>query len=148
MSDQPLTLSVLAKFHRGVIVPDIERIAGDAISGSEKRRSDAIVRLRDALFSTRERLDSECVAIKSGIARVEERLEQLEGRFDKLEAEHRDLVVAVHHLDERLGRVEKRLDVLVAGEPRYALRSEVEDLKTRDEGLQVRIRAVEKRLKG
>ena len=148
MSDQPLTLSVLAKFHREVIAPDIERIVGDAVSGSEKRLSDEIAQVWDALFSTRERLETEYLAIRSGIARVEERLDRLEGRFDKLEAEHRELVAAVHRLDQRLSRVEKRLDELVAGEPRYALRSEVEDLKTRLDGLQVQIRAVEKRLKG
>jgi predicted nucleic acid-binding Zn-ribbon protein len=155
MSDQPLTLSLLAKFHREVIVPDIERIVGDAVSGSEKRLGDQIARLWDALFSTRERLETEYMAIKSGIARVEERLDRveerlgrLEVRLDGLEAEHRDLAAVVRGLDERLSRVEKHLDDWVAGERRYALRSEVEDLRTRVEGLQVQIRAVEERLKG
>ena len=38
---------------------------------------------------------------------------------------------AILHLDERLSRVEKRLDDLVAAEPRYALRADVQDLKSR-----------------
>jgi hypothetical protein len=40
MSDQPITLAVLARFHREVIVPDIQRIVDEAVSGSEARLRD------------------------------------------------------------------------------------------------------------
>ncbi|HUG53804.1 MAG TPA: hypothetical protein VMR21_09385 [Vicinamibacteria bacterium] len=81
MSDQPITLSVLAQFHRDVIVPDAQRI----VEGSERRLIEQIARLWDALLGTRERLETQYVVIKGGIARVEDRLERLDQRLARVE---------------------------------------------------------------
>ena len=53
---------------------------------------------------------------------------------------------AVLHLDERLSRVEKRLDDLVAAEPRYALRADIQELRTRVATLQARLDSLEGRV--
>lgn len=37
MSDAPLTLSALAKFHHEVILPDVQRIVGEAVETFERR---------------------------------------------------------------------------------------------------------------
>jgi hypothetical protein len=37
MSDAPLTLAVLAKFHQGVLLPDVQRIVGEAVDSLERR---------------------------------------------------------------------------------------------------------------
>jgi hypothetical protein len=47
MSDQPLTLAVLAQFHRQVILPDIERI----VAATEHRLRDEMHVLQDFVLS-------------------------------------------------------------------------------------------------
>src|SRR5687768_472926 len=118
MSDQSIPLSVLAEFHREVIVPDIERIVG----GAERRLRDEMHGVHDSLLTRLDRLEFEYQAIRAGLVRVEERLESLE-------AEHRDLVATVHRLDERLSRVEKRLDEMVSAGDAHPTRTEVQDLR-------------------
>ena len=85
LSDQPLTLGALAeflpRFHREVILPDIQRVAAE----SERRLVDQIERLWDALLDTRERRETEYLLLKSGIARVEERLERVDDRLSRIE---------------------------------------------------------------
>jgi hypothetical protein len=47
MSDQPVTLAVLAKFHREVILPDVQRI----VEESERRLRDEMHGLQDAVLT-------------------------------------------------------------------------------------------------
>ena len=42
-------VQVLTKFHRDIVVPDIKRIVGDAVDGSERRLRDEMHSLFDAL---------------------------------------------------------------------------------------------------
>ncbi len=67
MSDQPLTLIVLAQFHRQVILPDIERIVG----GAERRLRDEMHTLHDFVLKRLDRLEVEYEAIKAGLQRIE-----------------------------------------------------------------------------
>ena len=73
--------------------------------------------------------------------------DRVEQRLGTLEADHRDLVATVRKLDERLSRVEKRLDELVGAQRDYASRAEVHELRTRLDGLQTRLDSIEQRLK-
>jgi len=57
MSDQPLTLIVLAQFHRQVILPDVERTLGQAVAGSERRLRDEIRTLQDAVLKRLDELE-------------------------------------------------------------------------------------------
>ena len=141
MSDQPLTLAVLAQFHRDVLTPEIERI----VQASERRLRDEMHTLHDATLVRFERLEAENAAIKLGLVRVEERLDRVEQRLDSLETNHRQLAASLRLLDERLTRVEQRLEQLAAARIDGALRSEVKELRTRVDALQARIDAIEKR---
>jgi chromosome segregation ATPase len=155
MSDQPLTLAVLAQFHRDVLTPEIERI----VQASERRLRDEMHTLHDATLVRFERLEAENAAIKLGLVRVEERLDRVEQRLDRveqrldrveqrldsLETNHRQLAASLRLLDERLTRVEQRLEQLAAARIDGALRSEVKELRTRVDALQARIDAIEKR---
>ena len=85
MSDEPMTLAVLAQFHRDVILPDLQRAIGDQVSGADQHLTTQIERLWDALLGTREKLEIEYLLIKSGIARLEERLERMDQRLGALE---------------------------------------------------------------
>lgn len=84
MSDQPLTLEVLAQFHRAVVVPDLQRIVADEVSGADRHLTAQIERLWDGLLGTREKLEIEYLLIKSGIARLEERLGGVDQRLRAL----------------------------------------------------------------
>src|SRR5438445_471756 len=157
MSDQPLTVGALAgalaKFHREVIAPDIQRIVGDAVSGSEGRLRNEMQGFHDSILKKLGDLQTESAAIKIGLKRVEERLDLIEVRLGKLEdrvqvvedrlAKVEDRLdgveTALRRLEERLSRVETRIDEIA--EPQPALRAEVQQLKTSIESLQGRIDA-------
>lgn len=136
MSDQPLTLAVLAQFHRQVILPDIERVVNSAV-GQLRLEIDGHF---DDVYARLDRLEGEYQAIKEGLRR-------LEARHDHLEAMVADLQAQVLELRTRLGRVEERLEELVALEERYPVRAEVQELKTRIDRLQEDIRRLEQRIK-
>jgi hypothetical protein len=61
MSDQPLTLAVLAEFHRQVILPDVRRVVNEVVQGSESRLRDEMRSLHDVLMG---RLDMLAQRIK------------------------------------------------------------------------------------
>jgi hypothetical protein len=86
MSDQPLTLIVLAQFHRQVILPDIERVVGAAVGGCERRLRDEMHTLHDFVLTRLDRLEIEYEAIKAGLGRLENRFEQTEARLDRIDA--------------------------------------------------------------
>ena len=131
MSDPSIPLSMLAQFHREIIVPDIERIVG----ASERRLRDEMHALHDSLLVKFERLETQAITVS--LSRVEQRL-------DSLAAEHRELTAEVRRLDERLSRVEKRLDELVVSQQQYALQAEVQTLRARLDAVDAQIAALQK----
>lgn len=170
MSDQPLTVGALtgalATFHREVILPDIQRIVGDAVSGSEARLRNEMQGFHDSILKKLGDLETESAAIKIGLKRVEDRLElvetrlgrvedrlekvearldRVEDRLDKVEQRLDSVENALRRLEERLSRVEKQIDEIA--EPQPGLRSEVQQLKAAIERLQGRIDALEQRAK-
>jgi len=147
MSDQPLTLIVLAQFHRQVILPDIQRIVGDAVEGSERRLRDEMHSLHDAVLKRLHHLDIEYAMIKAGLQRIEERLGNLEERAERVEGRLDHLQALALELRTRLGRVEERLEEMIAVEEKYPLRVEVQDLKARVERLHEDLRRLEQRIK-
>jgi hypothetical protein len=84
MSDEPVTLALLAQFHREVIVPDLQRIVADEVTAADRHLTAQIERLWDGLLGTREKLEIEYLLIKGGIARLEERLDRLDQRLGDL----------------------------------------------------------------
>lgn len=118
-------LQTLTRFHREVVVPDIERIVSGAVEGSERRLRDEMHTIFDALAVRLDRLETEYHMLVVGLKRVEERLDRVEQRLEGVE--------------QRLDRVEQRLD-------KVALRSELEALRGRVDGLQEQVRLLEARL--
>lgn len=140
MSDQPLTrdvlAAVLADFHRDVVRPDIEQVVSTAVG---QLRLDMNGHF-DAVHTRLDRLEDEYQATKEGLHR-------LEAKVASVETHVLDLQAQVLELRTRLGRVEERLEELIALEERYPVRAEVQDLKTRIDRLQEDIRRLEQRLK-
>ncbi len=153
MSDQPITLAVLAQFHRDVVLPDTRLILGEAIAESERRMQGQF----DAILSKLGSLEIESAAIKSGLVRLEEKMGELEARMGGLETRmgvleervdrlgplHADLLAAFHRLEERLSRVEQRLE---RDSSQDELRPEVERLRVRVEALHDELLRLERRI--
>ena len=58
MGDGPITYSTLIRFHREVLVPDVERIVGEAVQGAEHRLRDEMHGLFDGLSKRLDRLET------------------------------------------------------------------------------------------
>ena len=71
--------------------------------------------------------------------RLEGRLDGVEGRLGQLESGQQDLVAAVHRLEERLSRVEHRLEVLSPADA-PDLREQVAELRVRVDRLELEVR--------
>jgi len=138
MSDQPLTLAVLAQFHREIILPDVRRIVheavSDAVSASERRLHGHI----DGILHKLDKLETEYESLKVGLRRVET-------QGVAIEALHRDLLAAVNRLEERLSRVEHQVDSLVEATQKDPLRAELIDLRARVDSLEAQVRSLESR---
>ena len=113
--------TVLARFHREVLLPDVQRI----VTESEGRLRDEMHGLFDGLSKRLDRLETEYHMLVAG-------LKSVEGRLDGVE--------------HRLGSVEKRLDGIEQRLDKVALRSELLQLKTRVDDLQEQVRTLEARL--
>ena len=118
---------ILTRFHREIVLPDIERIVGSAVEGAESRLRDEMQTGFDALGQRLDRLEIEYHMLVAGLKRVEERLDRVEERLD--------------HVERRLEAVEQRLT-------KQELQTEVASLKARVDGLQSQIRLLEERLSG
>jgi hypothetical protein len=68
MADQPVTLAVLARFHRDVILPDLERVVGALFEQRFVPRLDAIDAHFDAIYQRFDRLESRYEANRRGNA--------------------------------------------------------------------------------
>jgi chromosome segregation ATPase len=129
MSDQPLTVAALAEFHRQVVLPDMERLIGE----SERRLHNEMHGLQGAVIHRLERVEDELRSVTAG-------LRGLEGRLDLHESGYQDVIAAIHRLEERLSRVEKRVEDLADAQEKRDLRSEVAELRSRLDSLEARVR--------
>ena len=78
MADDPLTLAVLAKFHREVILPDIERVVADRVDGAERRLRDEMRSLFDSLSRQIQELRTEYRSFEASPDEEAELLEAIE----------------------------------------------------------------------
>jgi chromosome segregation ATPase len=109
MSDQPLTLAVLAQFHRDVILPDVERVVG-ALESRMNARFDDVYGHFDAVYRRFDRLETEYQMLLAGLRQVEDRLGAVEQRVAGLEERINRLEERVGRLEEGMRRVEERLE--------------------------------------
>lgn len=101
-------IPILTRFHREIVVPDIERIVG----ASEQRLRDEIHSFFDSLSRQIEELRIEYHMLAAGLKRLEERMDRLEQRMDKmaLRSELVDLKARVDGLQEQVRTLEGRLE--------------------------------------
>ena len=104
-------LPILTRFHREIVLPDIERIVGNVVEGSERRLRDEMQTGFDALAQRLDKLEVEYHMLVAGLKRVEERLDAVEARLDKmaLKSELAELKTRVDGLQEQVRTLEERL---------------------------------------
>ncbi|HVT05444.1 MAG TPA: hypothetical protein VHL58_18950 [Thermoanaerobaculia bacterium] len=100
-------LTVLTRFHREIVVPDLERVVDTRIAPL----SEEMLTNFDAVFQRLERLDSEYHSLSAAMKRLEERMITVDQKIDKLAlrselVELRERVVA---LEQRLAQLEAQL---------------------------------------
>ena len=97
-------VAVLAKFHRDVLLPDVQRVVSVAVEASERRLTDRMDGLFDALSKRIDRLETEYQMIVAGMKRIEERLDkmvlrseflELKARVDQLQEQMRQLATQI-----------------------------------------------------
>src|SRR5262249_1117830 len=84
------------------------------------------------------RLEQESALVTAAVTELEAGAQRLEAGAQRTKAQ-------LAALDKRLRRIEKQIDGLVAAKPRYARRTEVQELRGRVAALKVRVQALEKR---
>jgi predicted nucleic acid-binding Zn-ribbon protein len=107
-------IPILTRFHREIVLPDIERILGAA----EQRLRNEMQTGFDALAQRLDKLDVEYHMLVAGLKRVEERLDAVESRLDRVEqklekaalrSELLELKTRVDGLQEQVRGLEERL---------------------------------------
>jgi hypothetical protein len=63
-------------------IAEVQQVVAAAVAAAEKRLVDHIERLWDGLIGSGERVETEYAVIKGALARIEERLTRLEERLD------------------------------------------------------------------
>src|SRR6185369_11988334 len=99
---------VLARFHREIVGPDIERIVERAIDGRVVPLREDMLANFDALFKALERLENEYQSISGALHRFEERIGSVEQKIEKLalRSELVELKERVHALEQRISQLE------------------------------------------
>ena len=108
MGDEPVTYSTLIRFHREVLLPDVERIVGDTVEGAEHRLRDEMQGLFDGVAKRLDRLETEYHMLVEGLRRVEQRLDSIESRM-ALRSEVQALKAKVTALEEKLAKLESEI---------------------------------------
>jgi hypothetical protein len=78
MADEDLA-SLLIRFHREVVVPDIDRAIGN-LSDRMDRRFDQVLGHFDHIYKRLDKIDSELVSL-NGAVRSEQRIAELEAQL-------------------------------------------------------------------
>jgi exonuclease VII large subunit len=104
-------IPILTRFHREVVLPDIQRIVSDSVEGAERRLRDEMQSLFDSIAQRLDRLETEYQMPVAGLNRVENRLDAMEQRLDKvaLRSELLELKARVENLQNQVRIIEERL---------------------------------------
>jgi predicted nucleic acid-binding Zn-ribbon protein len=100
-------IPILTRFHREIVLPDIERVVGNA----ERRLRDEMQTGFDAICQRLDKLETEYHMLVAGLKRVEERLDRVEQRLDKmaLKSDLVELKARVDTLQAQVRALEERL---------------------------------------
>lgn len=100
-------LETLTRFHREVVLPDLERTVASKIV---PLREEMLANF-DAVFKRMDQLESEYTALSAAVSRIEQRLGALEQKIDKLalRSELLELKERVQALEQKIAAIEAQL---------------------------------------
>ena len=96
--------SILMRFHREVVLPDIERIVGGVVDSRVTALRDEMLSNFDAVYKRFDRLESEYHSLSAAVKRLEERLDRTALRSELLELKAR-----VAALEEKIAQLESEI---------------------------------------
>jgi septal ring factor EnvC (AmiA/AmiB activator) len=138
-------LQLLTRYHREVMLPDVQRIVDDAIDKSVGALRNDMYSHFDAMYVRFDRLESEYYALKSWMSRIDERLARVESevrslsvRMDRVESELQFVKSHLTALEMRVSDIEKKID-------RLATESELVEIRQQIVVMNGRIAALETR---
>lgn len=104
-------LNVLTRFHREVVLPDIERVVDERLDARITPLRDEMLSNFDAIYKKLDRLEDEYQSLKAGLQRIEVRLSALEQKLDRVavRSELLDLKERVVLLEKRIAEIEADL---------------------------------------
>jgi chromosome segregation ATPase len=103
--------TVLTRFHREVVVPDLERIVDERLDERINPLRREMLAGFDAIYKRLDRLESEYQALRAGVQRVEERLAAFEQKIDRmaLRSELLELKERVALREQKIAEIETDL---------------------------------------
>ena len=104
-------LSVLTRFHREVVVPDITRIVDERFGSHLSPFRDEVLTNFDAVFKRLDRLEDEYQALAAAVGRLEARMTAVEEKIEKLalRSELDDLRSRVEELQQKIAALESHI---------------------------------------
>jgi chromosome segregation ATPase len=113
--------SVLTRYHHELMIPEVERLLEERISGALRPLRSEMCDGFDAIYQRFDRLEKEYESLKAGLRRLEERVDALDVRLTALERrmtgrEHRMTAFEGRalSLEERMTSVEEQLTTIKA----------------------------------
>lgn len=104
-------LNVLTRFHREVVVPDVERIVERVVDAKVTPLREEMLANFDAVLKRLDQLESEYTALSAAVSRIEQRLGAVEQKIDKLalRSELLELKERVQALEQKIAEIEAQL---------------------------------------
>ena len=144
MSDQPVTLAILAQFHREVFLPDFERIVDEAFAEPCERGRRAYVRF---VFGCLDSLEAMYRFLQDDVRRLEQRLDELHVLIERGESrgmplllenssyKHEDALAARNRLRGYLADLGESIERIDDRPAKDSLQGQSMDLRRRVEDL-------------
>ena len=157
MSDQPVTLAVLAQFYREVMLPDFERVIEKAASAIEPSERWERLSLRSALWWLNYH-ESMYGFLRDDIRRLERRLDEIHVRIDRSDSGrmaetlqlardyYGDALATWTRLKGYLPEGEDSITKVADGPTKDSLHAEAVTLRSRVEGLAPALETAGRRL--
>jgi len=136
-------LQALTRYHREVMLPDVQRLVDDAIDKSVGPLRNDMLSHFDDMYRRFDRLESEYYALRSWMGRIDEKLARVESEVQSLNTRMGSVESEVQSLNTRMASVESELQFvkshLIALELRITeVEKKIDRLATESELVEIR----------
>jgi len=132
-------LQVLTRYHREVVLPDVQRIVEDVYGKLHNEMNTHF----DAIYVRFDRLESEYYALKAWMTRVDERLARVESEVQSLNARMGRVESELQFVKSNLKAIEMRVSDIEKKVDRLATETELVEIRQQIVVLNDRVAALE-----